>query len=170
MDISLEKIDTIRERTGASYKEAKEILEKHNGDIVEALIDIENNDKGSNFNINQTSEEVISKLKEIVKKGNITKIILKKDGEVIMNIPVTAGAIGAVLAPQLSAIGIAAAMISRTTIEIVKEDGEVVNLNEMAGKTVDKIMRRNKDTSTSEYTEDYMNAEDYTKDNDDNKI
>lgn len=156
MDISLEKIDTIRERTGVSYKEAKEILERNNGDIVEALIDIENNKKESNFNINQTSEEVISKLKDIVKKGNITKIMLKKDGETIMNIPVTAGAIGAVLAPQLSAIGIAAAMISRTTIEIVKENGEVVSLNEMAGKTVDKIMKRNKKTEeTNDYTNEY---------------
>lgn len=144
MDISLEKIDTIRERTGISYKEAKDLLEKNDGDLVEALIDIENNKKGNDFSINQTSEEIISKLKETIKRGNITKILLKKDGETIMNIPITAGAIGAVLAPQLSAIAIASAMISRTSLEIVKENGEIINLNDMAGKTMDKIMKRDK--------------------------
>ncbi|MBS4535283.1 DUF4342 domain-containing protein [Clostridium sp. D2Q-14] len=149
MDISLEKIDTIRERTGVSYKEAKDVLERNDGDIVEALIDIENSKKSNEFSINETSEEIISKLKETIKKGNVTKILLKKDGETIMNIPVTAGAIGAVLAPQLSAIGIAAAMISRTTLEIVKENGEVINLNDMAGKTMDKIMKRDKKSSAT---------------------
>lgn len=160
MDINLEKIDTIRERTGVNYKKAKEYLEKNNGNVVEALIQIEEEEKGINLNLNEKSDQIIEKLKETIKKGNITKIILKRDGEVMMNIPVTAGAIGAVLAPQLSAIGIAAAMISKTTIEIVKENGEVVSLNEMAGKTMDKVMRRDKKNNTDNtttYSRDFTN-------------
>ncbi|MEI6285000.1 MAG: hypothetical protein WCP79_00705 [Bacillota bacterium] len=37
-EITLEKLDTIRERTGLGYKEAKDLLEKSNGEIMEALI------------------------------------------------------------------------------------------------------------------------------------
>lgn len=153
MEISLEKIDTIRERTGVSYKEAKEALERNNGNVVDALVEIENSEKNDGFNFNQKSEEIISTLKETVKKGNVTKIILERDGETIMNIPVTAGAIGAVLAPQLSALGIAAAMISKTTIKIVKEDGEIVSLNKLAGDTMNKFIgkgKKNKNETTGE--------------------
>ena len=41
MDISLENVDLIVERTGVSYAEAKEALEKANGDVVDAIILIE---------------------------------------------------------------------------------------------------------------------------------
>ncbi|WP_130806640.1 DUF4342 domain-containing protein [Senegalia massiliensis] len=148
MEISLEKIDTIRERTGVSYKEAKESLERNGGNVVDALVEIENSEKDDGFNFNQKSEEIIATLKETVKKGNVTKIILERDGETMMNIPVTAGAIGAVLAPQLSALGIAAAMISKTTIKIVKEDGEIVSLNKLAGDTMNKFMGKGKKNKT----------------------
>lgn len=163
MEISLEKIDTIRERAGVSYKEAKEALERNNGDVVDALVEIENNENSEGFSFNKKSEEIIATLKETIKKGNITKIILEKDGDIIMNIPVTAGAIGAVLAPQLSALGVAAAMISKTTIKIVKEDGEVVSLNKLAGDTMNKFMgkdKKNKNKNTTEYTTE--DDDDYT--------
>jgi len=41
MNISLELIDEMRKRTNCSYQEAKELLEKHNGDIIEAIIEFE---------------------------------------------------------------------------------------------------------------------------------
>ncbi|MGO1368121.1 MAG: DUF4342 domain-containing protein [Senegalia sp. (in: firmicutes)] len=163
MDISLEKIDTIRERTGVSYKEAKEALERNDGDVLEALVDIESSEEGEGFSFNRKSEEIISTLKDTIKKGNITKIILEKDGDIIMNIPVTAGAIGAVLAPQLSALGVAAAMISKTTIKIVKEDGEVVSLNKLAGDTMNKFMGKDKkNKSNTQYDNTREDDEDYT--------
>ncbi|EOC99882.1 DUF4342 domain-containing protein [Caldisalinibacter kiritimatiensis] len=141
MDISLEKIDIIRERTGVSYKTAKEALELNDGNVVDALIYLEENQKSWTENITNKSDEVIEALKEALRKGNVTKITVKKDGEVLMNIPVTAGAIGAILSPPVTAVGVTAALLSKCTIEIVKENGEVVNINEMAGKTVDKVRK-----------------------------
>ncbi|RKD34723.1 DUF4342 domain-containing protein [Thermohalobacter berrensis] len=157
MDINLEKIDTIRERTGVSYKEAKEALEKSNGDVVEALIYLEENEKSWSTNMSAKGEEIMETLKEAIRKGNVTKIILKKDGEVIMNIPVTAGAIGALLSPPIAALGLTTALLSKTSVEIVKENGEVVNINEMAEKTVDKVkskVTRNKNEENPDDTVD----------------
>lgn len=37
-NITLEKVDMIRERTGVSYEKAKEALEVCEGDVLEALI------------------------------------------------------------------------------------------------------------------------------------
>jgi translation elongation factor EF-Ts len=141
MEISLEKIDTIRERTGLSYKDAKEILEKHNGSVVEALIDIEENQGTWSENISSKGDVIIDKLKEALRKGNVTKITIKKDGEIIVNIPVTAGVIGALLAAPMAAFGLTAAVLAKCSIEITKEDGEVVDINSMAEKTVDKVKK-----------------------------
>lgn len=164
MEITLENIDKIRERTGISYKEAKEVLEKHNGDVLEALIDIEDNKNTWTDNLSNKGEAIVESLKEILRKGNVTKIVVKKDGETIVNLPVTAGAIGVILALPLTALGLTAAVISKCSIEITREDGEIININEMAEKTVDKVKKgfkkedrfnsTSKDTSDDKETED----------------
>lgn len=164
MEINLESIDTIRERTGASYKEAKEALERHNGDVLEALIELEENKNTWSSNLSNKGEEIIESLREILRKGNVTKIVVKKDGDTIVNLPVTAGAIGVILALPLTALGLTAAVISKCSIEITREDGEIININEMAEKTVDKVKKgfkkedrfnaTSKDTSDDKETED----------------
>lgn len=45
MSISIEQIDLLRKRANVGYKEAKEALEKCNGDIVEALSYLEEQNK-----------------------------------------------------------------------------------------------------------------------------
>lgn len=57
MSITLEKIDMIMQRANVSYKEAKEALEKHNGDILEALIELEAEQKTSRPNFDQGNRE-----------------------------------------------------------------------------------------------------------------
>ncbi len=141
MDIKLEDIDIIRERTGVSYREAKEILEKHKGDVLEALIELEGNKNSWSDNLSNKGEEIIESLREILRKGNVTKIVVKKDGDTIVNLPVTAGVIGAILALPVTALGLTAAVIAKCSIEITREDGEIVNINEMAEKTVDKVKK-----------------------------
>lgn len=140
MEISLEKIDLVRDRTGVSYKEAKEALEFSSGSVVDAIILIEekNNVKWTE-NLTGAGNEILEKLKDIVKKGNVTKILLKRDGEIIMNIPVTAGAIGAILSPPIAMAGVLAALVAKCKIEIVKNDGQIVDINEMAEDTLNSV-------------------------------
>lgn len=141
VDISLEKIDIVRDRTGVSYKKAKEALEANNGSVVDALISLEEEevDKGWTKNASETGSEMLEKLKKVIEKGNVTKVILKKDDETILNIPVTAGAIGVILAPVAAILGVSAALVSRMKVEIVKKDGEVVDINEMAESKINDL-------------------------------
>ncbi|QUH26894.1 DUF4342 domain-containing protein [Serpentinicella alkaliphila] len=141
VDISLEKIDIVRDRTGVSYKKAKEALEANNGSVVDALISLEEEevDKGWTKNASETGSEMLEKLKKVIEKGNVTKVILKKDDETILNIPVTAGAIGVILAPVAAILGVSAALVSRMKVEIVKKDGEVVDINEMAESKINNL-------------------------------
>lgn len=140
MVITLEKIDQIVERTGVTYSEAKEALELNDGDIIESLIFIEKKEipKGKKINevLNEKANDVIDSLKEVLRKGNVSRVIVEKDDDVLLNLPVSIGLLGLVLAPVAALIGASAAFATKYKIKIVKDTGEILDLNEM---TEDKI-------------------------------
>ena len=62
-------------------------------------------------------EQVLGKVKELIKKGNVRRIIIKdKKGKTLVEFPLTVGVIGAVLAPMLAAVGAIAALVTECTI------------------------------------------------------
>lgn len=72
-----------------------------------------------------TGEELLAKIKELIHEGNVRKIIIKNDkGETYLEIPVTIGLIGAILAPVFAAVGALAALAANFTIEVEKKDEE----------------------------------------------
>jgi len=71
-----------------------------------------------------SGEALVDKIKELAHEGNIRRIIIKdKSDRSLIDIPLTFGVIGALLAPQLAAIGAIAALVTNATIvvEIVEE-------------------------------------------------
>ncbi len=64
-------------------------------------------------------EKMVAKIRELVHEGNIRRLIIKdKDGKTMLEIPVTFGVVGALLAPQLAAIGAIAALLTEATIVV----------------------------------------------------
>jgi len=127
MEINLEQIDLLRERTGCSYKKAKEALEAAGGDVVNALIILEEEKEKDILNLGNLSakgNQLLEKIKELIRMGNVTRLRIKHGEMVLLEIPVTVGAVGAILAPYLAAIGVIAALVTRCTIQIEKENGE----------------------------------------------
>ncbi|GAA0181943.1 DUF4342 domain-containing protein [Clostridium sediminicola] len=141
-EVTLEKIDIIKERSGVSYKVAKEALLATNGDVVEALIYIENNQNCISDKVFSSFDEFKEWIKDLVKKGNVNRIKIKKEDKVIMDIPVTAGvAVGLVslYIPYLLIIGVATAVLTKLTIEIIKSDGSVEVVNSIIKNTANDI-------------------------------
>jgi hypothetical protein len=69
-------------------------------------------------------EALIEKIKELVHEGNIRRIIIKdKDDRVLLDIPLTFGVLGVLVAPQLAAIGAVAALVSKATIVVEIVEG-----------------------------------------------
>jgi len=69
-----------------------------------------------------SGEELVEKIKEIIKEGNVRKIIIKnEDGESVVEFPLTIGAIGALIAPILAAVGAIAALLTKCTIVVEKK-------------------------------------------------
>jgi hypothetical protein len=68
-------------------------------------------------------EKLIAKIKELIHEGNIRRIIIKdKDGKTVMEIPMTLGVVGVLLAPQLAAIGAIAALVTEATVVVEKAE------------------------------------------------
>jgi translation elongation factor EF-Ts len=143
--ITLEKIDIIRERTGVTYTEAKEALEATEGNVVEALVYIEKNKTTAKDQMYTTKEEFIDWIKEVIRKGNVTRIKVKKDEKVLVDIPVNVGVVaGTVLLalPSLLAVIFLTAVFTKVTVEITREDGSVEVVNKIIQDTVSNVKEK----------------------------
>jgi len=82
---------------------------------------VEEGDKKNEFRVR--GEDLLKKIKDLIREGNIRKIIIKDEqGKTYLEIPLTLGVVGVVLAPVWAAIGALAAMAGNFTIQIVKRD------------------------------------------------
>jgi len=89
MNISLELIDEMRKRTNCSYEEAKTLLEKNNGNLVDAIVEFEQkHSHGFRQNHCHHNSNFGEKLKELVHKGFSTRFIIEKGESTILNISV----------------------------------------------------------------------------------
>ncbi len=72
--------------------------------------------------IDLAADQVVDRVKEIVQEGNIRLIRVKHDGKTLVEIPLTAAAVGGLmtvlLAPQIAILGALAGLIAHVTIEV----------------------------------------------------
>ena len=61
---------------------------------------------------------LIDEVKKLFREGNIRRISIKKDGDTLIELPLTVAAVGAVLAPQLAAVGALAALVTSCSIVV----------------------------------------------------
>ena len=71
--------------------------------------------------------ELIDRIKELVKAGNVRRVILRTpDNKLLLEIPLTAGAVAGgvfvLVAPVLAALGAMAALLAKVKIQIVRTD------------------------------------------------
>lgn len=135
MNISIEQIDEMRKRTNCSYQEAKELLEKHEGDMVEAIVEFEKTQahrfKHKNHRCDSSHGE---KIKNLFHKGFITRFVIEKKENTILNIPINVLILALLITMPLFWVYLilfVAIYIMGYKIRIKKEEGEEVNINEI---------------------------------------
>ena len=69
---------------------------------------------------------VLDKLKDLIHQGNIRRVRVRQGERTIAEFPLTAGVVGAVLAPMLAAIGALVALAKDCTIDIQREETALV--------------------------------------------
>ena len=68
-------------------------------------------------------DQLVAKVKKILKEGNVRRIIIKDDkGTVLIEMPLTVGVVGVVLLPVWAALGAIAALVANCTIVVEKLD------------------------------------------------
>ena len=72
-----------------------------------------------------SGDRLIAQIKELIKQGNIRRVMIKsEDGRVLVDIPLTVGILGTLVAPQLAALGAIAALVTHGTIVVEKVNEE----------------------------------------------
>ena len=148
--ITIESIEQVMQRVPkATYAEVKEALIKCDGDVVDAIILLQDNSTQSDETRNKKSfEDVFGKdsqqikdeVSELIRKSNVIRIVIEKNGKIIMNIPISVGFVGVVFAPILSVIGLSASVIAKYRIKIKNEDeGTTVDLGEFSEEKLNMI-------------------------------
>lgn len=125
-DPMLEKVDILRKRFQISYREAYDLLEQNDGNVVRACIDLENRTADSGV-VGQVEErmqvmgkDLLQKVQDIVRTGQASSIRVIRDGQTVLTIPAAVGVVGALIFPYLTVAGAAAAVAARYEIVIDK--------------------------------------------------
>jgi hypothetical protein len=74
--------------------------------------------------IKAESENVVEKLKQLIHEGNVRRVVIQHQGRTVAEFPLTAGVVGAVLAPVLAAIGAIVALLKDCTIQVEREESQ----------------------------------------------
>jgi hypothetical protein len=137
MSVSLEKIDMLMERANISYKEAKETLERFDGDLVEALIYLESDEKvnyskksNSSFKDNfksqknQQHSEYAEKAKKGMRKLTKMSFVIEKKDKTLLNIPLLAAIILLIATFPVFAVLVLIPYLFGYEIQIYQADGK----------------------------------------------
>ena len=79
------------------------------------------NSKKEEFKV--SGEDVVKKVKELIKEGNIRRLIIKnEEGKTLVEFPLTVGVVGAALVPMWAGIGAIAALVTKCIIVVEKRE------------------------------------------------
>jgi uncharacterized protein DUF4342 len=76
---------------------------------------------------------VVDKIKDIVHEGNVRRVVVQHEGRTVANFPLTAGVVGALIAPELAAFGAIVALLKDCTIQIERVEPSAQGAPRAAG-------------------------------------
>ena len=169
MSVSLEKIDMLMERANISYKEAKEALEMHNGDMVESLIYLEASNKTayksspkpqpqrktnskSNSGTNRNDSDFFEDVRKFIKKMHKTNFVIGDKNKKIIDIPLTIAALIILFTLPVSIFILIVPYLFGYKISILDTQGNPVNFQKTFSFGSDDSVKT-ETTKASEETE-----------------
>jgi hypothetical protein len=156
MTQSLDKIDLLKERANISYKEAAELLEKFDGNVVEALIHLETTHKQRAQEYRQTILENKKKVKTeangFLNQLSSTRFVLQNKKNKLVDVPLLIALIvGAVTLP-FSIFVLIGLAISGNQI-VIKKSGKSIKMDQII-KVVNVDDEKDESANTEESGEE----------------
>ena len=92
-------------------------------------------------------EEVLGKVKELIREGNVRRVVIKQGARTVAEFPLTVGLVGAVAAPLLAAVGALTALLTECTLEVERETPPAAEAAK--GRAADPARKRGRKKGTS---------------------
>jgi hypothetical protein len=140
MSETLKQIDELRRRASVSYSDAKEALEKCNGDMLEALVYLEKNNKSQSAKTLNQKSGFLDKISALLKKGSSTRFIMQKQDRVIFNISMNIAVLIALITLpliQFIALGLLIALFTGHRFRLQGCNNATDNINQALEKVCD---------------------------------
>ncbi len=77
-------------------------------------------ERGYREELQVMGEQLLTKVKEVLHEGNVRRIIIRHEGQTVMELPLTVGVVSVLAMPQLVAIGAISALLAQYSIEVVR--------------------------------------------------
>jgi|GEM_PF-378422 hypothetical protein len=69
-----------------------------------------------------TGDQLVSTVERLIHEGQVRRIIIKHEGRTILELPLTIGVVGAVVAPMLAAVGAIGVALTNCTVEVIRTE------------------------------------------------
>lgn len=148
MTVSMDKIDELRKRTNCSYEEAKALLEKHDGNVLDAIVDFEKT-QGCKFG-NCEHRSFGQKMKALFRKGFNTRFVVESDKCTIINISINFLILLSLISIHVIIFGAILALVSGYKFRITKQSGKDINVDEFINNVTDKVKKSVNDITQDE--------------------
>ena len=129
---SLEDVETLRTKASISYEDAVALLDKYDGDLARALIELEKRgqlsggEKGSKLNM----DDVVSRIKALWHKGLTTRVVVERKGVQLINLSVSFLLLMTLLGVYAMVCALILSLVSGCSISLKKTVEETVTVEE----------------------------------------
>jgi translation elongation factor EF-Ts len=177
MSITLEKIDHLRERANVSYTEAKEALEASEGNMIDAIILLEKENKTipSGFqnkknnqareerkqNTKNTADDLLDGFKKVLKTLNETRVIMFNEQRVVFDVSMTITLLLAAFAFPLTVAILIIGLLTGQRFKISKKSKVSQTINsffEKASKVTEDVLKNFDQSKEKESSDDDQEA------------
>ena len=123
---SLEDVEALRGKAGISYEEAVSLLEKYEGDVARALIELEKRGQlgASAQNAKFTMDDAIEWVKKLWHKGRTTRVVVERKGEMLINLSAAFLLLMLILGPYSVVVAFILTLISGSSVSLKTEDNK----------------------------------------------
>lgn len=177
MEITLEQIDSLRARANVSYAEAKEALEKAGGNMIDAIISLETENKTVYDRIKKekakertyekqqqrkeqvkaNADDFANQVKSVFESLNETRVVMYNSDRVVLDISLTITLIAAIFAFPVTLAILIIGMVTGHKYKIVRKDnkGDTVNsvldkASEVSQNVAETLKEKMKDIQSSD--------------------
>jgi len=117
------RVEQVMLRTGATWEQAEEALRKMHGSVEGAILLLASRrSKIRKETWTVKGNEVLDKLKALLKQGNVTRIVVKHKGRVLYDLNATTSLAFALLVPKLMIIAALTGALTSCTLEVIREE------------------------------------------------